>query len=212
MLSGKWGIKLFKEQACSTCVSFGFFAERYDWRETERLWENWLITKTAFPSPRCDMFCARHVGSQLVETLNKFLSSPDSPAKVSSPAKKLTFHKKSTPASKTKSTPKKTPMNFVDATEQGGDDDMDDCIPGSIESDDSDDDSDIGADIDGRAKHAHVRTPFLIIAGFIGLENAHELLTHAQLGLTCLEGRCEWLLLKRQRVKIMRENENESER
>ena len=28
-------------------------------RETERLWENWLITKTAFPSPRCDMPCCR---------------------------------------------------------------------------------------------------------------------------------------------------------
>ena len=65
MLSGKWGIKLFKEQACSTCVSFGFFAERYDWRETERLWENWLITKTAFPSPRCDMSCARLVGATI---------------------------------------------------------------------------------------------------------------------------------------------------
>ena len=34
-------------------------------------------------------------------------------------------------------------MNFADATEQGGDDDMDNYIPGSIESDDSDDDSDI---------------------------------------------------------------------
>ena len=30
-------------------------------RETERLWENWLITKTAFPSPGCDMSCARLV-------------------------------------------------------------------------------------------------------------------------------------------------------
>ena len=30
-------------------------------RDTERLWENWLITKTAFPSPRCDMSCARLV-------------------------------------------------------------------------------------------------------------------------------------------------------
>ena len=29
----------------------------------------------------------KHVGSQLVETLNKFLSSPDSPAKVSSPSR-----------------------------------------------------------------------------------------------------------------------------
>ena len=47
-----------EEQVCSTCVSFGFFAEWFDWRETERLWENWLITKTAFPSPRCDMSCA----------------------------------------------------------------------------------------------------------------------------------------------------------
>ena len=45
-----------------------------------------------------------------------------------------------------------------------------------------------GADIDGRAKHTCMRTPFLSIAGFIGLKNAHELLTHAQLGLTCLEG------------------------
>ena len=34
-------------------------------------------------------------------------------------------------------------MNFADAAEQGGDDDMDNCIPGSVESDDSDDDSDI---------------------------------------------------------------------
>ena len=63
----------------------------------------------------------KYVGSQLVETLNKFLSSPDSPAKTSAPAKKLTFCKKSTPASKVKSTPKKTPMNFVNIAEQGGD-------------------------------------------------------------------------------------------
>ena len=27
------------------------------------LWENWLIAKTAFPSPRCDMSCARLVGA-----------------------------------------------------------------------------------------------------------------------------------------------------
>ena len=53
----------FKEQACSTCVSFGFFAEQQLERETERLWENWLVTKTAFPSPRCDMSCARLVGA-----------------------------------------------------------------------------------------------------------------------------------------------------
>ena len=39
------------EQACSTCVSFRFFALFVLFRETERLWENWLITKTAFPSP-----------------------------------------------------------------------------------------------------------------------------------------------------------------
>ena len=32
-------------------------------RETERLWENWLITKTAFPSPRCDMSCVPLVGA-----------------------------------------------------------------------------------------------------------------------------------------------------
>ena len=30
-------------------------------RETERLWENWLIAKTTFPSPQCDMSCARLV-------------------------------------------------------------------------------------------------------------------------------------------------------
>ena len=48
----------FKEQACSTCVSFGFFAEQQFERETERLWENWLVTETAFPSPRCHMSCA----------------------------------------------------------------------------------------------------------------------------------------------------------
>ena len=32
--------------ACSTCVSFSFFAVFVLFRETERLWENWLITKT----------------------------------------------------------------------------------------------------------------------------------------------------------------------
>ena len=32
-------------------------------RETERLWENWLITKTEFPSPRCDMSCSCPVGA-----------------------------------------------------------------------------------------------------------------------------------------------------
>ena len=38
-------------------------------RETERLWENWLIAKTAFPSPRCDMSCARLVGAAIVASL-----------------------------------------------------------------------------------------------------------------------------------------------
>ena len=52
-----------REQACSTCVSFRFFAEQQLERETERLWENWLVTKSAFPSPRCDMSCARLVGA-----------------------------------------------------------------------------------------------------------------------------------------------------
>ena len=51
------------EQACSTCVSFGFFTMFVLFRETERLWENWLITKTAFHSPRCDMSCAHLVGA-----------------------------------------------------------------------------------------------------------------------------------------------------
>ena len=36
------------EQACSTCEEPAVFVLL---RETERLWENWLITKTAFPSP-----------------------------------------------------------------------------------------------------------------------------------------------------------------
>ena len=52
-----------QEQACSTCVSFGFFATFVLFRETERLWENWLITKIAFPSPRCDMSHVRLVGT-----------------------------------------------------------------------------------------------------------------------------------------------------
>ena len=38
------------EQVCSTCMSFGFFAIFVLFRETERLWENWLVAKTAFPS------------------------------------------------------------------------------------------------------------------------------------------------------------------
>ena len=33
-------------------------------RKTERLWENCLIAKTTFPSPRCDMSCSR-LGEQL---------------------------------------------------------------------------------------------------------------------------------------------------
>ena len=32
-------------------------------RETESLWENWLIAKTAFPSPRCNMSCVHLVGA-----------------------------------------------------------------------------------------------------------------------------------------------------
>ena len=32
-------------------------------RETERLWENWLVAKTTFPSPQCNMSCARLVGA-----------------------------------------------------------------------------------------------------------------------------------------------------
>ena len=55
--------QVVREQACSTCVSFRFFAEQQSERETERLWENWLIAKTAFPSPRCDMSCGRPVGA-----------------------------------------------------------------------------------------------------------------------------------------------------
>ena len=51
----------------------------------------------------CDERCMTSLkhkcaGVQLVETLNKFLSSPDSPAKITSPAKKLNFYKKLTPA------------------------------------------------------------------------------------------------------------------
>ena len=39
-----------KEQACSTRVSFRFFAVFVLFeREAGRLWENWLVTKTAFP-------------------------------------------------------------------------------------------------------------------------------------------------------------------
>ena len=40
-----------EEQACSTCMSFRFFAVFVLFRETRRLWENWLIAKAAFPSP-----------------------------------------------------------------------------------------------------------------------------------------------------------------
>ena len=50
-----------QEQACSTCMSFRFFILIVLLRETGRLWENWLITQTAFPSPQCDMSCARLV-------------------------------------------------------------------------------------------------------------------------------------------------------
>ena len=46
------------KQACSTCVSFRLFAMFVLFRETGRLWENWLITKSTFPSPHCDMSCA----------------------------------------------------------------------------------------------------------------------------------------------------------
>ena len=51
------------EQACSTCVSFRFFAVFVLLRETGGLWENWLIAKTAFPSPRCDVPHAPLVGA-----------------------------------------------------------------------------------------------------------------------------------------------------
>ena len=47
-----------KEQACSTCMSSRFFAAFLLVREAGRLWENWLVTETAFPSPRCHMSCA----------------------------------------------------------------------------------------------------------------------------------------------------------
>ena len=47
----------------STCVSFRFFAVFVLFRETERLWETWIITKTAFPSPRCNMSCTHLVGA-----------------------------------------------------------------------------------------------------------------------------------------------------
>ena len=52
------------------------------------------------------------------------------------------------------------------------------------------------ADVDGRTKHTHMRTPFWIIASLVGLEKTHKLLTHAQLGLTCLEGRHEIIKLR----------------
>ena len=55
-----------REQACSTCVSCRFFTVlmllRERERETGRLWENRLITKTAFPS--LDVTCARAVWSR----------------------------------------------------------------------------------------------------------------------------------------------------
>ena len=45
--------------ACSTCVSFRFFVVFVSLRETERLWENWLVTaKTAFPP--LDATCPAH--------------------------------------------------------------------------------------------------------------------------------------------------------
>ena len=46
-----------EEQACSTCLSFRFFAVFLLLRETGRLWENWLNAKTTFP-PLNDMSCA----------------------------------------------------------------------------------------------------------------------------------------------------------
>ena len=52
-----------REQACSTFVSFRVLHCVALFRETERLWENWLITKTAFPSPQCDMSCVCLVGA-----------------------------------------------------------------------------------------------------------------------------------------------------
>ena len=57
-----WRIRVL-EQVCSTCVSFRFFAAFVLLRETERLWEIWLIAKTAFPSPRWDICCAGLVGA-----------------------------------------------------------------------------------------------------------------------------------------------------
>ena len=50
------------ELIATTCLSFRFFSLFVLLRETERLWENWLITKTAFPSPQCDMSCVHLVG------------------------------------------------------------------------------------------------------------------------------------------------------
>ena len=38
-------------------------------RKTERLWENWLIAKTTFPSPRCHMSCSHLVGEMMGEQL-----------------------------------------------------------------------------------------------------------------------------------------------
>ena len=46
-----------QEQACSTCMSFRFFAAFMLLRETERLWQNWLNTMTAFPSLPRDVSC-----------------------------------------------------------------------------------------------------------------------------------------------------------
>ena len=54
-----------REQACSTCVSCRFFTvpmllrERERERERGRLWENRLITKTAFPP--LDVTCPVHM-------------------------------------------------------------------------------------------------------------------------------------------------------